>query len=197
MVINPQYINEVKAAAGGGLDDDQMWEVLSRYLGREGDWAWTVNGGLLDLRIAEQVERLLAARMTDIHQQMEIANADVEVGARPEAEVQEWKRRARRLRLMLQRRRTQVKPHAAAARIERASRYIESNAQPTRSVVRRLAFAIHRHQQAVLNDTDDDTTDEDLWQMLDDLTLPDGPDHHPVPLRAYIESGRWHEGEEG
>lgn len=184
-------VERVSVVAGGGLDDDRMWDVVSRYLGRDGDWAWTAHGGLLDPRVAEQVERLLANRMTDIQQQNEIAGIDVELGDRDAREVKEWKARAKRMNLMLARRRGQVKPYAQQARVERADQHVAQQRRVERAVLVRLAAAVYAHEQAVLSQTDDEDTDYELWQMLRELTVPDGPYDTATPLRLFVESGRW------
>lgn len=176
-----------------GLSDEQMWAVVNPLIGRTGDAAWTT-ASLMHPDVVEQVGRVLAERAADIHQQIEIANLDVELGDRDSREVQEWKSKAGRMRLMVQRRVRQSKEYVAEARRQRGLRYQESMRQHEREALAQLAAAVAAHQQAVADGTDTDDTDVRLWDLLDQLSVPDGPERQPTPLRWFVDTGRWTEG---
>ncbi|MFH8410552.1 hypothetical protein ACH4FX_38125 [Streptomyces sp. NPDC018019] len=63
-----------------------------------------------------------------------------------------------------------------------------ANSTVYREDIRRLARAIDQHRAARLETREDaDQHDREPWQVLEDLTVPNGPGEPPKPLRVLLD----------
>ncbi|MER6760076.1 MULTISPECIES: hypothetical protein [Amycolatopsis] len=60
--------------------------------------------------------------------------------------------------------------------------------QRHRNAVRRLAQAIDCHRRSLGTEFDPEPADRELWQILDDVTVPLGPHGVPVPVRDMLDT---------
>lgn len=100
------------------------------------------------------------------------------------AEFEDWRRRAGNFHQTMLR---------AVSELNRAQKTINRStnhqiAQDQRETLRRLALAVVRHQaQHAKAGGIAEQADYELWQMLDQLTVPCGPDQEPHTLRMMLD----------
>lgn len=72
---------------------------------------------------------------------------------------------------------------------KKANRDSNSNrAQQHRDVIRKLAVAVHRHQAMHMRSGEQPRQEDyELWQLLEKLTVPYGPDQEPTTLRSMLD----------
>lgn len=175
----------VPAAALAALDADDFHAVVLASLGHETDQAvWDT---LTDPKVIDRTRIVLAGIHVDVLNQLSVANAGLSqardtgyaLGTEGKAayfaaraEQGEWRRRATSFRRIVEQRVALVKSRTprpenrpAGSGVARR-RYAEALEQ--------LARAVAAHRDKVLSGKGGENDDDDLWDLLDQLTVSDG-----------------------
>jgi len=106
------------------------------------------------------------------------------------AEHDAWRARAIGWKRQAEDRLLTAKEHRRQARVTMTQQREPSDAQRTRNALHQLALAVHRHQQAVQADGDNqDQRDRLLWAALDEIEIPCGA--VTASLRALLDAHIW------
>lgn len=95
----------------------------------------------------------------------------------------QWHARAVAFRRMVQDRITQTRAGASEDNLNKAELL-----QWQHNSVRKLVEAIDRHRCALGADVHPEPADQTLWKILDDVTVPVGPNQLPVSVRDMVDS---------
>lgn len=178
------------AAALAALPDDEFHDFVESMIPPQRDESiWET---LTDPALIHRTRAVLSGIHRDVEDQLSLHNAKAladgvkgtQAFRASLASRAEWRRKAIGFRRLVQQRLAFVKsriprevPQAPGAASMKA-RY--ANALET------LARAVTRHRDAVLGNTDDDATDDELWAALDTITLPAGP-YGSQPLTEWLD----------
>lgn len=165
------------ASALAALPDDDFAVLVRASIGREADTA--VWDALTDPAVIARTKVALAAIHSDVENQLSLAGATLQAvtGGREayfgaKAAQAEWRRKALGFRRLVQLRIALVKQRTprpanqpSGSGIARR-RYAEA--------LEKLARAVAAHRDRVLSGDGSEDDDDDLWDFLDEITVPDG-----------------------
>jgi hypothetical protein len=188
------------------LSDERYMDIVTRNIrrssGDEALWEVLLSKELIE-RTASTLKQMLeiataaaGKRKNEINQIRidctRFGKLDRSTWARESAIYEEWRTRNSHLKQIVQERLGQVREARRATPESRARLVAQANdmsqrASDYRTIIRELARAVHQHQAlSAASGTPPEQHDYDLWRVLDELTVPVGPEQQGASLRSML-----------
>ncbi|MFE1451971.1 hypothetical protein [Streptomyces olivaceoviridis] len=177
-----QYEDLAITQAHPGSRDPEIWSQLSSPEHIERTRAVLAN---VHARTAAALRR----RKTEREAFQQECHARGEAGKKEwfatRAEYEKWRRGAAGFHQMVQ---SAISDLGKAQRNHNRKALTQRSSQEAREALRKLSIAVQRHQaQHAKAGSIAEQQDYELWQLLDRLTVPCGPDQEPTTLRTMLD----------